>query len=395
MAALRLAGSLAEIFGGSVEDRCEDFVIRGLGDHLLDRKFVESRGALHELHCGESGLALRMFSPVAALFPGSFRLLAEGSLRKRPVRMIEAPLRELGVEVETEAGLPPVLVHGPLEGGRARLDGSESSQFLTGLLIALPLAREASRLEVEKLASSGYVDLTMATMEAFGVPVRSGRLDSAGASSSLRYYEIEGGSPYRPARFVVEGDWSGAAFLLVAGAIAGGPSGLEVSNLPLSSTQPDRAVLEALRLAGARVEAREDSVRVLPAPLSAFEFDATDCPDLFPPLVALASVCKGETRLRGAGRLKAKESDRASVLRDEFGALGVEILVEGDNMVVRGGRGIEGGRVEAHGDHRIAMAAAVAALVARGGVSIQGEECVAKSWPSFFEDLDRIRTGAP
>jgi 3-phosphoshikimate 1-carboxyvinyltransferase len=332
-----------------------------------------------------------MFSPIAALFDHEIELCAEGTLEKRPVGMLEASLAELGAECRTASGFPPVVVRGPLLGGRAKVDGRTSSQFLTGLLVALPLAVSDSVLEVESLASRGYIDLTLDTMRAFGVDVER--------NSDFSLFRVPGSRRYRAADFTVEGDWSGAAFLLVAAAIAARGAAMEdalvVRGLNAGSSQPDRAILEALRLCGAVVEAGEDETRVARGRLEAFEFDATDCPDLFPPLVALAVACDGETRLGGAQRLRGKESDRAAVLCEEFGALGARIEVSGDLMSVRGvglgkGGSLPGGRVDSRGDHRIAMAAATAALACAGAVEIVGAECVVKSWPDFFEDFGSI-----
>jgi len=327
-----------------------------------------------------------MFTPIAALLSGDTELGAEGSLRRRPVTTIEACLESLGGRATTQAGLPPVLVSGPLQGGRAELDASTSSQFLTGLLIALPCAAGSSELAVSNIVSSGYVDLSLDTMAAFGV--------GAGASADCSRFSIPGGQAYKARDFEVEGDWSGAAFLLVAAAIAGKlGSVLRLDGLKLDSSQPDRAILEVLSLAGAEVVelpgSPSGSVLVGRRDLSSFSFDATDCPDLFPPLVALASVCQGLSVLTGARRLASKESDRATALKEEFGRLGIKVEVEGDRMLVTGGRP-RGGRVDSRGDHRIAMAAAVAGLAASGEVQIEGAECVAKSWPSFFEDLGAL-----
>jgi 3-phosphoshikimate 1-carboxyvinyltransferase len=392
---------VARALGAEVEDRGDSFAIRGIGAGLaadIGRRGHgggASAGRL-SVSCGESGLCLRMFSPVAALFGSEIELGAEGTLRKRPVSMIEAPLRELGAECSTAAGLPPVRLRGPLRGGRARVDGSESSQFLTGLLVALPIAAEDSVVEVEGLASRGYVDLTMDTMRAFGV--------EAERDSAYSRFSIRGRQRYRAADFQVEGDWSGAAFLLVAGAIAGrgdlAYEGVVVDKLDSRSSQPDRAVIDALAAAGAAVERRAGSggregIAVRRGALGAFEFDASDCPDLFPPLVALAAACEGESLLRGALRLRAKESDRAAALSEEFGKLGARVTVEGDLMRVAGagaaaGGRLAGGRIDSRGDHRIAMAAAVASLLCSSPVEIEGAECVAKSWPVFFEDLAKI-----
>ena len=377
---------VARALGAIVDDRGESIAIRGVagvGDAGLGPRGRGSRS----LSCGESGLCLRMFSPVAALFGGESELRAEGSLRRRPVGMIEAAMRELGAGCDTEGGLPPVRVRGPLRGGRAAVDGRASSQFLTGLLVALPLAPADSELEVYALASRGYVDLTLGTISAFGA--------AASRDSGFSRFQVRGSQRYMAADFTVEGDWSGAAFLLVAGALAARDEGLAVYGLDATSSQPDRAILDALRDCGAAAEVEGNQVRVGRGSLRAFEFDAGDCPDLFPPLVALACACEGSTRIRGALRLKGKESDRAAALREEFGALGASITVDGDEMTVQGrgasGSGrLRGGRADSRGDHRIAMAAAIAALASDGGVEIAGAECVAKSWPGFFEDLAAI-----
>jgi 3-phosphoshikimate 1-carboxyvinyltransferase len=337
------------------------------------------------LSCGESGLLMRMFAPIAALSPREVELLGEGSLASRPVSMLAGPLAALGVSCRTNGGLPPVRLRGPLAGGRATVDASASSQFLTGLLMALPLAAKDSVLDVPRIVSSGYIDLTMETLRAFGVSVERG--------GDYSRFEIRGGQRYRPTDFEVEGDWSGGAFLLVAGAIAAKDE-LIVEGLPASSAQPDRAVIEALKSAGARLSQKENSVAVSRAPLRPFDFDATGCPDLFPPLVALAAAAEGVSTLRGAGRLRNKESDRAASLAEGFSGLGVPVEVEGDLMRVRGGA-IRGGAIDARNDHRIAMAAAVAALASSAGVEIEGHECVRKSWPEFFEDLGSIARCSP
>lgn len=351
---------------------------------------------------GESGLSMRMFSAIAALAPYAIGLEAEGSLRRRPMDMAEGALRAAGLSCRSEGGFPPLVVRGPLRGGRYIVDGRESSQFVTGLLIALAAAEGDSEIEIEGLASAGYVDITLNVMARFGA--KAERLAEGGRTR----YAVKGRSGYRAARYEVEGDWSGAAFLLVAGAIAGadwagsargddgarasdgaGPSGVEVRGLSLSSAQPDRAVLAALDAAGAELFANDGRVAVRRSRLRGFEFDARGCPDLFPPLVALASACSGESRIRGVSRLRAKESDRAAALCEEFGALGLSLAVEGDEIVVRpaASDAIRGGIANARGDHRIAMAAAVAALGASGPVAVDGAECVAKSYPGFWRDL--------
>lgn len=354
------------------------------GDSVFVRGGFRPGSEPVDVSCGESGLCLRMFSAIASLRQGPVTLRAEGSLRRRPVGMLEEALRSLGTECATDGGLPPVRVRGPLRGGRVVVDGSESSQFLTGLLLALPMTGTDSVVSVRNLASRGYVDLTLDVMRAFGA--------EAERDGSFTEFRI-GRRPYAPTAYDVEGDWSGAAFLLVAGAISGGGGGVRVEGLSGDSSQPDRAVLDALAMAGARVEASDGGYVVRGGALRGFCFDATQCPDLFPPLVALASRCAGVTSLRGASRLRAKETDRAAALSGEFARLGLRVDVDGDLMTVQGlgsGGRLTGGSVDARGDHRMAMAAAVAATAALASVTIEGAECVAKSWPGFFEALSSI-----
>jgi 3-phosphoshikimate 1-carboxyvinyltransferase len=331
------------------------------------------------LDCGESGFCLRASAAVASLGDGPVVLEGRGSLASRPVDMVLDPLRQLGVVCATREGRPPVSLQGPLRGGRVRVDGSASSQFLSGLLLALPRAQGDSVVEVQGLRSAPYVRMTLDVIRAFGA-----RVD---ATPDLDRFGIPGGQSYRAVDLAVEGDWSGAAFPLVAGALAGD---VAVEGLNPESAQADRAVVQALEAAGADLAWEGGALRVRRSRLRAFAFDATDCPDLFPPLAVLAVACEGVTRLRGARRLRAKESDRAAALVAELSAMGARIRVEDDLMEIEGGP-LRGGRVDPHNDHRMAMACAVAALVSREGATMDGEGCVDKSYPDFFRDLERLR----
>jgi 3-phosphoshikimate 1-carboxyvinyltransferase len=291
--------------------------------------------------------------------------------------MIEEPLRDLGVEVSTQKGFLPVKVKGPYSAGFTFVDGSQSSQFLTGLLMSLPLAEEDSEIVVDHLKSTPYVDMTLKLMRDFGVGAKH---------FDHRIFEVKGQQNYQSRDYYVEGDWSGVAFLLVAGAIGGE---VKVTGIDLESAQADIQVLEALEMAGAKLERGEDTVKVSSADLSAFEMDITDCPDLAPPLVCLAANCKGITRLKGAKRLLIKESNRAKTLQEEFEKLGIKIELKEDELLITGGK-VKSGNVYSHRDHRIAMAGAVAAIKADGPVFIEHSECVSKSWPGFFKDLKKI-----
>jgi 3-phosphoshikimate 1-carboxyvinyltransferase len=333
------------------------------------------------LDCNESGLCMRMVPSIASLQDREFSIVGAESLCKRPISMIEAPLRKLGATVSSQAGFPPVKVCGPLKSGSVEIDGSISSQFLSGLLLALPKLARDSEIKAHKLKSIPYVKLTIDLLTQFGVTVTH--------SDDCSSFYIKGSQSYSCKNYLVEGDWSGASFLLVAAAIRGD---VTVKNLNTNSLQADLAILEALRLAGASVNLDKDSVSVRHHNLKGFNFDASECPDLFPPLVALASVAEGETILRGAMRLIHKESNRREALIEEFSKLGIKISADGDLLIIIGNpAGVSSAKVWAHNDHRIAMACAIAALTSKNGVDIDGAECVSKSYPNFFDDLDKIR----
>lgn len=332
------------------------------------------------LRTGESGLATRLFTPIASLADRPMHIVGEGSLLHRPMEPMIATLRHLGVRVEDNDGRLPLTVCGPLQGGETSIDGSISSQFITGLLLALPLAQKDTVLHVAEPVSIPYLDMTLDTAARFGIEIHQ---------RDYEEFYIKGQQCYRPAEIAIEGDWSAAAMLLVAGATAGE---VTVGNVRTLSKQADTAICTALVRAGTSVIHEPDSVTVSARPLHAFEFDATHCPDLFPALAALAASAEGTTVLRGTSRLVHKECDRAASIRDEYGKLGIEVdLSEPNTMRIRGGA-MHGCRVDSHGDHRMAMSLAVAALRSDGTMTIDGAECVAKSYPTFFDELEKLRT---
>ncbi|NOY22859.1 MAG: 3-phosphoshikimate 1-carboxyvinyltransferase [Acidobacteria bacterium] len=351
----------------------------------VDRKGknVTIRPGCHDpgniLNAGESGLSLRMFAPVAARLPFSVIIEASGTLCHRPVGMMGNSFRQLGVSFESKNNLPPVHINGPLHGGKVDVEGTVTSQFLSGLLIALPGCPENSEIRVSGLASRPYVDMTLSVLESFGICWQV-------EEEELLIFRSPGHQRLHCSEFTVPGDWSAATALFVAGAI-GGP--VTVTGLSQDSLQGDRTILNVLEQAGASVSISGDSVTVSRDHLDGFQFDVTEYPDMVPALVALAVHCNGETIITGTSRLKFKESDRARVLKREFGRLGANVKVTDDAVTVVGGM-LSGGYVSAAGDHRIAMALAVSGLNANGPVEIDEAECVDKSYPGFFEDLVRI-----
>ncbi len=379
--------------GSSNDDLAALRVIRGLGaqvESLTDGSLlIESRGIQPVndfVNCGESGLGIRMFAPLVALSPNTMTIEGEGSLLNRPMDFFDEIFPRLGVEIQSNMGKLPLRLKGPLVPSDIQTDGSLSSQFLTGLLMAYAAsdAKDVS-IEVTNLKSRPYIDLTLSVMRAFGLKVPENR--------GYQYFYFSPEPWIKPAamiEYTVEGDWSGGAFLLVAAAIAGQAT---VRGLDPGSTQADKAILQALQDAGVPVFTRNNEIQVgsgQPVQLKGFHFDATDCPDLFPPLVALASVCHGSSFFKGVSRLAHKESDRALTLQEEFGKLGVDIMINGDVMGIKGVHTLKAGTVHSRHDHRIAMATAVAALRAEGPVQIEKADAINKSYPAFFDDLSGL-----
>ena len=340
------------------------------------------------MNCGESGLGIRMFTPIAALSDQSIIVEGIGSLLKRPMHFFDTIFPKLGIEIQSQAGYLPIQIKGPLKPANIEVDGSLSSQFLTGLLMAFAATENTNAvIEVQGLKSKPYIDLTLSVLNTFGWKVQH---------QDYKRFEFLAHPPLADhIDYTVEGDWSGAAFILVAGAIAGP---IVVKGLQLNSTQADKAVMQALKDAGASIDINENAIQIGPAKdkagvvgsLKAFEFDATHCPDLFPPLVALAAVCNGVTILHGVSRLAHKESDRGLTLQKEFAKLGIRIELNQDRMMVYGGTGIKGAEVFSQHDHRIAMACGVAALCADGPITITDAEAVNKSYTDFFKHLQHL-----
>ncbi len=327
---------------------------------------------------GEAGLSIRMFSPVFALSDKEITFTGKGSLKKRPVDIIADALSQLGVQVKTNNGFLPIKIKGKMQAGEIFIDGALSSQLLTGLLIALPLLNGNSVVNVSNLKSKPYIDMTISIMRQFGVDIEN---------IDYHIFKIKGNQKYKPTNYNIEGDWSGGAFLLLYGAVK---NSIEVLNLDIKSQQADKAFVEALQKTGAKVSFTNKSIKVEKNKLNAFDFDATDCPDLFPPLACLASQCNGTSVIKGVSRLKHKESDRAKVLQEEFAKMGINISVNDDFMHITGGK-IKGTTINSHNDHRIAMVGGIMNLFTNEVIKVENKEAINKSYPKFFEDIKKLK----
>lgn len=358
---------IAEDLGAKITVSGESVIVEG-GFHPVK----------DHISCGESGLATRMFTPVAAIHSGEITITGRGSVLKRPLKMMELPMAELGVEITTNNGYLPVKIKGPLKGGDVYTDGSVSSQFITGLLMALPVVPDDSTIFVDNLVSRPYIDLTLSVLGRFGIEV---------LNHGYEKFEIPGRQKYAPGVYRVEGDWSGAAFLLTMAAIAGEA---KVMNLDPHSRQADKVIFDILSRAGAKINFFDDSVIVSTGDLRRFSFDVTDCPDLAPPLAVLALACEGKSIITGTSRLTSKESDRGKILETTLSELGARIWNYKDRIEIEGGFRLNGGTADANGDHRIAMALASVSLLCDSPVIISGFECVNKSYPQFADDFRRL-----
>ncbi len=348
------------------------------GNHLIISGKIDVTKKL-TVNMSESGLCTRMFSPLlASIAEKPITINGEGSLLNRPMNKVVDLLTQLGCDITSSNGYLPITIHSKASFNDQiiELDASDSSQLLTGLLMAISVSKEKSypTVNVFNLVSKPYIDITIEVVEQFGMVIHN---------EEYRQFTFHKNSVSKSSTITSEGDWSGAAFLLVAGAIAGKVS---VLGLNVHSAQSDRAILSVLEQCGAQLSKNDEFITCDKGNLQAFHFDASDCPDLFPPLAALASQCRGKSIIVGANRLKHKESDRANTIKTVLNQLGIEVILEDNEMHIIGGT-INGGTVSSHNDHRIAMMAAVMGLVASSTITIEDAEAINKSYPKFYEDL--------
>ena len=398
-AALQVARNL----GAEVNVNGNEVTINGISAQL---------GGLNlpELHVGETGLLTRMLIPVMAqLSPDPVSFTGEKTLLGRPLTgakeimdAFEADVIPSEVEESPSIVRVPLTVKGPLKAGRAEISGKHGSQLISGLLMALPFAEKNSSLIVHEPKSIPYMFITLEVLKKFGIKIGNDMLggpdflasDGDWSLCTEMVFKVKGGQKYKAADIDLEGDWSAAANFLVAGAIFGKA---ELQGLDTTSLQADLSIMDILMDAGAslsQLDGDRGNITVQRAPLKAFRVDASNCPDLFPIISVLAAFCQGTSRLAGVGRLANKESDRAKAILEMLTQMGVRACVEGDEMVIEGHSLaqrlldnclLKGGLYTSHHDHRMVMALKVASLGADGPISIDDEECVAKSFPQFHE----------
>lgn len=337
-----------------------------------------------EVNAGESGLTARMFAMVLPSYFDQVKLVGEGSLLTRPFDGVIDALTQMGLKVEAENNKLPLSISGKPIFNALSLDGSISSQFLTGVLLAYSAANlvEETTIEVKDLKSAPYIDMTLQVIEAFGLNMPTN--DDYKAFTFKPGFE----KTKEQVKFAVEGDWSNASFFMVGAALTGE---LMIEGLDSFSKQADKAILTALMDAGVQLSIEADRVTVSKSTLKAFHFDATHTPDLFPPLAVLASRCKGTSVIEGVHRLVHKESNRAEALVQTMQTLGIDAKIQDDMMVIEGQDEIKGGvTLDSYNDHRIAMALSVWGLIAKEPISIVNMDAIKKSYPQFVKDMNGL-----
>lgn len=329
------------------------------------------------INAKESALTLHLFTFIRSYFDSEFKVVGEKTILNREFNQLVNVIKLLGKNVETNSGKLPFKISGKVTNTNIEYDFVSGSQALSGLLFLYAML-ENGELKTNYVASKKYVDLTLDLLSKYGVVFRKEKYKNfIFHSKQKENNEIQ-----------IEGDWSGAAFHLVSAAISGE---LKVNGLSADSNQADIKILEALRQYGAEISATNESVKVSSSEHKAFQIDATDCPDLFPPLLVLAMSAEGKSVISGVHRLINKESNRAAVLVKEFSKLGAIVYIDNDDMIIKSTL-LHSGIIDSHGDHRIAMAAKTVEMITDGIIEIIDPECISKSYPNFYQDIEKIRT---
>lgn len=327
-----------------------------------------------EINSRESGLSTRMFSVLLSSFFSQTKINLEGTAKNRKFDF--SSLERLGIKINNSQ--ESILIDGKIKSGIIKLNNQNTSQLLSALLITMPFLNGDSEIICKNLVSKNYVDITLEMLKSLGINI---------LNKSYERFIIKGNQKLKKNKIVVEGDWSSAAFHFVGAAISGK---VDIYGLNINSSQGDKEIINVLRKCGSKIKINNSYISVLKDKLIPFVFDATDYPDLFPPLIVLASCCEGDSIINGVDRLINKESNRALSLKKEFSKLGVDINQENNSFRITGKDFLDANEVSSHLDHRIAMSLSIAAIKCKNPITINNSEVVNKSYSRFFEDLEKI-----
>ena len=367
---------IMENWGAEIERFESALEIIGNGGKVAPRdKYVQ---------CNESGSTIRFLIPVGITSENELVFDGKGKLVDRPLDSYYKIFKEQGLKYETIGGKLPLTVNGKLKSGNYEIDGNISSQFITGLLYALPLLEGDSKLIINKnLESKGYVDLTLEILKLAGIEI---------VNNDYKSFDIRGNQTYKPFNYTVEGDYSQVAFWIVAGIIsANRDNEVKCLHVNKNSLQGDREIIEIVTRMGANLEIFDDYVIVKPSKTKGTVIDISQCPDIGPVLTVLAALSEGETRIINGERLRIKESDRITSIKTELNKLGGNVSEEGDSLIIQGVDGFTGGvTVSAWNDHRIAMSLAIASTRCEKEIILEEAESVRKSYPHFWDDFVKM-----
>lgn len=366
--------------------------MRSLGAVITDKedclevKGIKSKDLLSErdyervIDCNESGSTLRFLIPIALAFEGVTRFVGRGNLGKRPLDTYYEIFDNQGIHYEYKEGILDLIVSGLLKRDEFRVKGNISSQFITGLMFSLPLLDGDSKIIITtELESKGYIDLTLSALKDFGIEV---------INNDYKEFIIKGNQKYRSRDYRVEGDYSQGAFFLSADALG---SEIEILDLKKESLQGDKEVIDILERMGADIKVNENSITINECNLKSTIIDASQCPDIIPTLSVVAALSEGRTEIINAERLRIKECDRLTAVKEELSKLGAKIEEKKDGLIIDGIKEFEGDvEVWSHKDHRIAMSLAIASTRCKSPIILKDFECVSKSYPNFFEDFKML-----
>ncbi len=377
------------IMSKDIQATCE--AMRQLGAEIIEEKTENSRvrliikgiesfkSPLSPIDCNESGSTLRFIIPIAMMCGTEVSFTGRGKLVERPLDVYYKIFEEQGINYKTEDDKLPLRVNGKLNSGTFEMRGDVSSQFITGLMFILPLLDEDSKITITgELESKGYIDLTISVLISFGINIEN---------DNYKVFNIKGKQRYKACDYRVEGDFSQAAFWLVAGCLGGK---IESCDLKPSSLQADKEVVEIIKTMGGDISYENEAFVASKSSTHNTIIDASQIPDIIPVLSVLACVSEGTTVVKNGARLRIKESDRLTATKTELNKLGADIKEEGDTLIIKGVSKLKGARVDSWNDHRIAMAMAVASIRCEETVIIDGASAVEKSYPNFWQDFKML-----
>jgi len=331
----------------------------------------------NELFCKGSGTTIRFMTSICSTINQEYKLTGNESLLKRPIKPLVDSLNDLGVKCSCNGNFPPVSTKGKIKGGFTKIRGDISSQFISSLLLASPLSEKNIVIEVDKLESIPYVEMTIDTQKKFGIEVKN---------KKMKKFEIEP-QIYKKTNYKIEGDWSSASFFIAAGILAGK---IEIENLNMKSLQADKKIMDVIEKMGGDFTIKKNSILVEKSKLSSINFDVSNCPDIFPVICILCSAAEGTSSITGIKRLEFKETNRINNMVEGLKKTGIQIMKKNDDLMIKGCSKFKLASIDPKNDHRVAMAFGVLGLIVKNGLEIKDSQCVNKSFSDFWKSIKNL-----